>query len=196
MPKARVPDDKTLVLRYRAGDQAAWASLVQRYQRVVYAIARHAGLDETLAADVFQTVFMRLVQHLPRIAEPERLQNWICTTAQREAWLQRRRSRQLVSMTVSMSPVDADGTQARDETSQAIADSAPGPEATVEHWQQLAQVLRGLDRLGEPCRQLLHALFHDDDASYSQVAADLEMPVGSIGPTRARCLAKLRALVD
>ena len=77
--------------RCRRGDAAAWAVLVQRYQRLVYAIVTRMGLDEHGAADVFQTVFARLVQHLPRIADPSRLQAWIVTTAKREALLQRKR---------------------------------------------------------------------------------------------------------
>ena len=82
-------DDAALVARCLRGEARAWAALVQRYQRLVYAIVRRIGLDEHAAADVFQTVFARLVQHLPRIADPHRLQAWIVTTAKREALLQR-----------------------------------------------------------------------------------------------------------
>ena len=81
------------------GEAAAWAALVRRYQRLVYAIVRRIGLDEHTAADVFQTVFARLVQHLPRIAEPHRLQAWIVTTTKREALLLRQRGQRTVSMT-------------------------------------------------------------------------------------------------
>jgi RNA polymerase sigma factor (sigma-70 family) len=189
IPEPTDPDDATLVARCRAGDGLAWGVLVQRYQRLVYAIARRAGLDEQLAADVFQTVFLRLLQQLPRIAEPARLQAWIVTTAKREAWLQRQRGERLVSMTVT----DPDGA---DEETWAAADSAPGPEETVAHWEQLARVQRGLDRLDTRCRQLLRALFDDQNIGYDDVAAHLGMPIGSIGPTRARCLARLRRLVD
>jgi RNA polymerase sigma factor (sigma-70 family) len=192
MPDPVVPDDPTLVQRCRAGDGAAWEALVKRYQRLVYAVARRAGLDEQLAADVFQTVFQRLVQHLPRIAEPAGLQAWVVTTAKREAWLQRQRSHRMVSMTVA----EPDGAEAPDDETGAIADSALGPEETVAHWQQLAQVQRGLERLDERCRQLLRALFGSESVGYEDVAERLGMPVGSIGPTRARCLAKLRRLVD
>ena len=192
MPDPAIPDDPTLVQRCRAGDAAAWGTLVKRYQRLVYAIARGAGLDEQLAADVFQTVFQRLVQHLPRIAEPAGLQAWIVTTAKREAWLQRQRSQRMVSMTVA----ESDGAEAPDDETGAIADSAPGPEETVAHWQQLARVQHGLEHLDERCRQLLRALFGSESAGYDDVAARLGMPVGSIGPTRARCLAKLRQWLE
>ena len=84
-------DDAALVARCIAGDGTAWTALVHRYQRLVYAIVRRIGMDEHAAADVFQTVFTRLIEHLPRIAEPSRLQAWIITTAKREALLQRSR---------------------------------------------------------------------------------------------------------
>ena len=198
MPEPPVPDDPSLVARCRGGDASAWEVLVRRYQRLVYAIARRAGLDEQAAADVFQTVFLRLLQHLPNIAEPARLQAWIVTTAKREAWLQRERGQRMVSMTVD----DADAAHAAhaahpaDTGAWAIADEAPGPEETVEHWQRLAQVRLALERLDERCRRLLQVLFADEGIGYDDVARRLDMPVGSIGPTRARCLAKLRRSVD
>jgi RNA polymerase sigma factor (sigma-70 family) len=174
------PDDSMLIARCLAGDASAWPVLVRRYQRLVYAIVRRCGLDEQAEADVFQTVFMRLLQHLQRIAEPARLHAWIVTTTKREAWLQRRHSQRLVSTT----------------TTDAIAETAPGPEETVAHWQQLAQVQRGLDRLDERCRLLLQTLFGHEGIGYDDVASRLGMPIGSIGPMRARCLARLRRLID
>lgn len=192
MPDPDVRDDPTLIQRCRDGDASAWEALVKRYQRLVYAVARSAGLDEDLAADVFQTVFQRLVQHLPRIAEPERLQAWIVTTAKREAWRQRRRAERLVSMTAS----DVDGDLAGPADEWDVADPAPGPDDTLAHWQQVAQVQRALERLDERCRQLLHALFSAEGASYEQIGARLGLPVGSIGPTRARCLERLRRSID
>lgn len=192
MPEPGVPDDPTLIQRCRDGDASAWTALVKRYQRLVYAVARSAGLDDDLAADVFQTVFQRLVQHLPRITEPERLQAWIVTTAKREAWRQRRRAERLVSMTTS----EADGDLAGPTDEWNIADPAPGPDETLAHWQQVAQVQRALERLDERCRQLLHALFGAEGAGYEQIGARLGLPVGSIGPTRARCLERLRRSID
>jgi len=189
IPELTDADDPTLVARCRKGDASAWAALVQRYQRLVYAIVRRAGLDEQAAADVFQTVFLRLLQHLPRIAEPARLQAWIVTTAKREAWLQRQRGDRMVSMTAA----ELDGA---DEEAWAIADSALGPEETVAHWQQLARVQRALGHLDQRCRQLLQALFGSESIGYEDVASRLGIPIGSIGPTRARCMARLRRLID
>jgi RNA polymerase sigma factor (sigma-70 family) len=181
--------DAALVARCRRGDGSAWEALVHRYQRLVYAIVLRTGLDEHAAADVFQTVFSRLVTHLDRIAEPDRLQAWIVTSAKREALLQRSRGQRMVSMTRDE---DDDG----GEGGWDIADESPLPDEVLAELQQAHQVRIGLDRLDGRCRDLLLLLFDGRDApAYEEVAARLEMPLGSIGPTRARCLEKLRRLV-
>ncbi len=183
-------DDATLVARCIGGDGAAWSALVQRYQRLVYAIVRRMGLDEHAAADVFQTVFERLLQHLHRIADPSRLQAWIVTTAKREALLQRNRGQRLVSMTHS-------GPDCGQGPEWDLADDAPGAEEAMDELQQLHHLRDAIDRLDDRCRDLLLLLFSDEDAklAYEDVARRMCMTVGSIGPTRARCLDKLRRLV-
>ena len=183
-------DDATLVSRCLRGEGAAWTALVNRYQRLVYAIVLRMGFDEHAAADVFQTVFARLMAHLSRIEDPRRLQAWIVTTAKREALLQRRRGLRTVSMTRSD---DRD-----DETADwDVADDAPLPEEVLADLQQLDHVRRAVDKLDKRCRELLLLLFRDGDEkiSYEDVARQLGMSVGSIGPTRSRCLDKLRQLV-
>jgi RNA polymerase sigma factor (sigma-70 family) len=184
-------EDAALVARCLAGDRTAWAALVQRYQRLVYAVARRIGLDEHGAADVFQTVFERLVQHLPGIVDPSRLQAWIVTTTKREALSQRRRSQRDISMT---RVTDADDAGA-DEWD--IADATPIAEEALAELQLQNQMRNALDRLDARCRDLLLLLFRDEDdkLSYDEVARRLGTTVGSIGPTRARCLDKLRKLV-
>ena len=187
-------DDAALVARCRRGEGAAWEALVHRYQRLVYAIVRRAGLDEHMAADVFQTVFARLVTHLPRIADPGRLQAWIVTTAKREVLLALRRGQRTVSMTRADDAGDAGDLAAEFD----IADDAPLPEDALADLQQQDLVRRALDRMDARCRELLLMLFRDDDEKlpYEEVAQQLGLSVGSIGPTRARCLGKLRGLVD
>jgi len=184
-------EDAALVARCRRGEGAAWEALVHRYQRLVYAIVRRAGQDEHAAADVFQTVFARLLAHLPRIADPHRLQAWIVTTAKRETLLTLRRGQR----TVSMTRVDDGGD---DATEFDVADDAPLPEDVLADLQQQDLVRRALDRMDERCRDLLLMLFREDGDKlpYEEVAQRLCMSVGSIGPTRARCLSKLRGLVD
>jgi RNA polymerase sigma factor (sigma-70 family) len=182
---ATEPDDAVLVAACLRGESKAWEALVRRYQRLVYAIVRRIGMDEHMAADVFQTVFARLLTHLPRIADPSRLQAWIVTTAKREALLQRQRGQRNVSIDVE----SEDGSRTWD-----FADSAPLAEDALDDLQQLNRVRIGLDQLDERCRRLLEMLFNDDDTplAYDAMARSLNMAVGSIGPTRARCLGKLR----
>jgi RNA polymerase sigma factor (sigma-70 family) len=184
-------EDAALVARCRSGDSTAWTALVKRHQRLVYAIVMRLGLDEHSAADVFQTVFARLVQHLPRIVEPERLQGWIAVTAKREALLQLRRSRR----TVSMSREGDDGDD--DAPEWEFADSSPLPGDALDELQQQDRLRHALDRLDERSRTLLLLLFRadDDKISYDDVARQMGMSIGSIGPTRARCLEKLRRLM-
>ena len=191
LPDVERESDAALIARCKRGDGAAWQVLVQRYQRLVYAIVRRIGLDEHAAADVFQTVFVRLLEHLPRLTQLDRLQAWIVTTAKREALLQRKRGMRTLSMT-----------RAEDAGAESpewdIADDALLPEEALAELQMQNQVRSAMDRLDPRCRDLLTLLYRDDDdkVAYDEVAARLDMPVGSVGPTRARCLGKLRKLVD
>ncbi len=190
MTTTKHEDDALLVSRCLRGDATAWEALVQRYQRLVYAIVRRMGVDEHGAADVFQTVFSRLVQHLSRIHEPAHLQAWIVTTAKREALLQRERSLRTVSMTLA----DDDDGAATPEWE--VADGAQLPDEALDELQQLNQLRESMEKLDQRCRELLAMLFSEDDkVAYDEVAAKLGMSVGSIGPTRARCLTKLRQLL-
>ncbi len=188
-------DDASLVARCRVGDASAWRTLVGRYQRLVYAIARRVGFDDHAAADVFQTVFVRLHEALPRLQQPERLQAWIVTTARRESLLQLRRAKRTVSLAPA-GEATADG-GADDVAGFDPVDEALLPDEQLEQLQELHRVRRALDALDERCRRLLLLLFDDGPAGggYEQVGAELGMPVGSIGPTRARCLDKLRRQV-
>jgi RNA polymerase sigma factor (sigma-70 family) len=182
-------DDATLVRACLAGQRQPWRLLVRRYQRLVYAVARRAGHDEHAAADVFQTVFERLYEGLARIREPERLHAWIVTTAKRESLLLLRRARRQVSIETLR------GDEESPEWDPPSDD--PLPDALLSDLQQLHRLRQGLDRLDPRCHDLLLALFDDDDSgsSYAEIAQRLGMPVGSLGPTRARCLERLRRLV-
>lgn len=181
-------DDGALVARCLAGESAAWSALVHRYKRLVYAVARRARLDESAVADVFQTVFARLVEHLPRLRQPERLQAWIVTTAKRESLLQLRRNRRMVSLTPDDDDPDAPQVE--------IVDEAAIPEQALIDLQQANRVRDALERMGSRCRDLLQLLFRDDESlPYEEVSRRTGMPVGSIGPTRTRCIEKLRELL-
>ncbi|HEV8691904.1 MAG TPA: sigma-70 family RNA polymerase sigma factor [Ideonella sp.] len=188
---SRPDDDTSLIERCRSGDASAWGLLVKRYQRLVYAIVIRMGLDEHAAADVFQGVFEKLMNHLPTLREPERLQAWIVTTAKREGLAARRQAQRQVSIS-RPDEADPDGHEEWD-----LADETPGAEQRLEELQQLHRLRLGLDRLDERCRELLLLVFRDEDdrLGYDEVSRRLGLPVGSIGPTRSRCLGKLRKLL-
>jgi RNA polymerase sigma factor (sigma-70 family) len=163
------------------GDGAAWDTLVERFTGLLWATARAHRLSTADAADVVQTTWLRLVENLGRIQDPERLGGWLATTARRECLVVLRRShreppiaddRLLDSVPVQRTPLDA--ALLVDERDAAL-------------W-------RVFDELPHRCRRLLRVLLADPAPSYVEVAEALEMPVGSIGPTRQRCLSSLRQL--
>ena len=185
-------DDATLVRHCLDGDAAAWRAVVQRNQRLVYAIALRCGLDEAAAADVFQTVFERLFENLYRLAQPERLRAWIVTTARREALRQMQRARRETATSPDVLVELSDNSASETTAEEAL------PDAVLEELQRSDHLRRALDRLDPRCRSLLTALFLDDDndSGYAEIARRLGLPVGSLGPTRARCLDKLRRIMN
>jgi RNA polymerase sigma factor (sigma-70 family) len=185
------PSDAELLALCKAGQPQGWRLLVQRYQRLVYAVARRAGLDEHAAADVFQTVFSRLLQALPSLQQPDRLRAWIVTTAKRDALLQLRRGQRTVSLTPA---TEGDPHTAGQDD---LPDEAPLPEQAIDDLQQMHLLRLAMEQLDARCHGLLTLLFADEEdrLPYETIAIRLDMPTGSIGPTRARCLGKLRTLL-
>ena len=177
-------NDLQLVSACRRGDQLAWEKLIRRYQRLIYAIPLRAGLDEDHAAEIFQDVFTTLFQKLDDIQDPEKLQAWLVTTARRKTWrtISKERSR-------PRSNVDAD--LPADEAA-TIPDEAPLPDEQLSILEEQHRIRTAMSLLDERCRNLLYMLFYrTEPPSYAELAASLGIPEGSIGPTRARCLAKL-----
>jgi RNA polymerase sigma factor (sigma-70 family) len=169
-----------LVHAAAAGDEAAWNELVERFQGLVWATARSFRLSRADAADVAQTTWLRLVENLDRIRDPERLGAWLATTARREALRHLRlHGRELSTDEAELfeSPVD-------DPLEVALLTE----ERDNALWRAFAQ-------LSERCQSLLRLLVAEDEPSYEAIGAALDMPIGAIGPTRMRCLDKLRAFV-
>ena len=184
-------DDHQLVQRCRQGEQAAWAVLVRRFQRLVYTVPRTAGLPEEQAADVFQFAFERLHQHLHRLEDPSRVRAWLVTTAKRETLRLLGENRRYATALVA----DADAPDA--DPLAALPDPAPLQDAQLEQLQQQHRLREAVDRLDPAARQLVELLFlQEEPLPYAEIARRLQMPEGSIGPTRARCLAKLRKLLQ
>src|SRR5215475_795957 len=170
-----------LVARAAAGDQAAWNELVDRFGPLVWTVARAHHLTPADADDVFQTTWLRLVQNLDRIGDPARLAGWLTTAVHREAVRVRRRSAREV-------------TAATENVKATLP--ADDPAATYESQERNEQVWRAFAQLPERCQQLLRlSIVRGETMSYAEVSAALCMPVGSIGPPRARCLARLRKLL-
>ena len=164
-----------------AGDQAAWDALVKRFSRLVWSIARAHRLSAADAADVSQTAWLRLVENLGRLRDPDRVGAWLATTSRNECLRVIRRSGRQV-------PTDLDAEvdlEANDVT-------APPVDAGLLTKERDADLWRAFSAISERCQTLLRLLIADPPPSYEEVGTLLDMPVGSIGPTRARCLDHLR----
>lgn len=191
MPSPEELSDTELVQRCRAGQQAAWSHLVRRYQRLIYTVPRRAGLSEDQSADVFQVVFSRLFEHLDRLDDPCRVQAWLVTTAKRESLRVLELSRRVVDLAPAAGAED-DGSDPLDR----FASDSPLPEELLADLQQQDRLARAVAQLDERTRKFVELLFlQDEPLPYSEIAARLGIAEGSIGPTRARCLDKLRSLL-
>jgi len=190
-------DDAQLAALCAQGKSGAWAVMVRRYERLIFTVARRAGLDEHMAADVFQVVCTRLFEHLPRLNQTDKLQAWLVTTAKRETLaVLRLHARQ--GQLPAAGQRGSDGNGADEDPWQAVPDPAPLAEDLLSDLQQMHRVQMGVQALDVRCRDLLRLLFSeaDDRIDYQYVSTTLGMPVGSIGPTRLRCLAKLRRWLE
>lgn len=179
-----------LVVRARDGDQGAWHDLVARYLGMVHAICRGWRLGPDDAADVNQVVWLRLVEHLDRIRCPEAVGGWIAATARNECLRVLRASGRLV-LTGDEADLDGPGGPGN------AVDGGPdgGLDAGLLLGERDRALLAAFGHLGPGCQRLLRLLMADPPPTYGEVAAALDMPVGSIGPTRGRCLAQLRRLL-
>ena len=181
--------DLQLVLDCRRGDQLAWEKLIRRYQRLIYTIPLRAGLDEDHAAEIFQDVFTTFFQKLNEIEEPDKLQAWLVTTARRKTL------RAISKSQIRKRSSDRAAEQAHEAAQ--IRDEAPLPDEQLLILEEQHRIRTALSLLDERCRTLLQMLFYGrEPASYAEIAAALGIPEGGIGPTRARCLAKLLRILE
>jgi RNA polymerase sigma factor (sigma-70 family) len=182
-----VPGDlvSALVRAAARGDAPAWNQLVDRFDDLVWSICRRYRLTDDDAADAVQLTWLRLLEHLDRIREPERLAGWLATTCRRECLSLLRRSRSSVSVEPEHLDHLIGGGSAADE-----------PVLTaVEH----AALWQAFQLLSDWCQRVLRELIvdaEDGPPSYRLAAARLQVPPGSLGPTRGRCLQQLRKLLD
>jgi RNA polymerase sigma factor (sigma-70 family) len=161
-----------------AKDEAAWHELVRRYAGLVAFVIRHYRLTPADTQDVSQLVWLRLVEHLGEIREPAALPGWLATTTRRECERYLRVNGRSVAMDpVEMGPVTADG---------------PPVDDVVLAAERRQALLDGLALLSPHQRRLLTLLTADPPYPYAEISRILDIPIGSIGPTRSRALEKLR----
>lgn len=166
-----------LVARANRGDQQAWRELVDRFSRLVWSVARSHRLDHADAADVCQTTWLRLAEHLHTLRDPARLPGWLATTARRE-------SLRVIAGRRRETPDPLPG--------EPDPDPSYGPEVLVLIEDRDTRLWQAFDTLSDRCQQLLKILSSTPELSYQEVSEVLQWPIGSIGPTRGRCLEILR----
>jgi RNA polymerase sigma factor (sigma-70 family) len=164
---------------FRAGDEAKMAELVGLLTPILWHTVRAQRLDRESAEDVLQSVWLALVRSAESINDSQAVLQWLIVAARREAWRVVKRE---------------DRTEARDfEDDEFVAPRFDRPEEVVLRSDGDSRLWQHIARLPERCQALLRVIAFADRPDYAAVAESLGMPVGSIGPTRGRCLAKLRA---
>lgn len=193
---AAVTDPRLIVAAAAGGDETAWRALVDRYSGLVWSVIRAFRLDGADAADVFQTAWLRLAENISRINDPDRVGAWLATVARRECIL----NIKVGARTVSIGDMSTFDVMAQDR--ECFADADPTGEVILAAEQEQEDTARSValwdafETMPGRCRELLRVLIASPPPSYADVAAALDMPIGSIGPTRARCLGRLRAELD
>ena len=184
------PPDADLVAACIEKDSLSWERLIGRYQRLIYSIPIRARLSTEDAADVFQTVCLKLLESLPSLRQAEKLSSWLITTTTRETWrvsAARKRSSRMLS----------DNADDNSELIAGVADGRPIADEQRIALEQEQLVREGVAALSDRCRELITFLFYlKEETSYVEIAGRMNMPVSSIGPTRARCLEKLKKSLE
>lgn len=176
--------DTSLIRQCRDGDRAGWCELVRRYDRFVYSVAMSTGVGAEDAEDVTQTTFSTLLEGIDRLRPDSHLAGWLATVARRQAW------RVLARNARERTGGDAD-------VAWIVSESKADDNREFGLWEHLHGMTLALDRLDPRCRQLITALYFDaDQPTYEDIARKFDMPLGSVGPTRARCLERLRGIFD
>lgn len=174
--------DSELVSACLQGEAQAWEALITRYRRLIFSIPVRFGFSSADASDVFQAVCLKLIEHLRNLKDENKVSAWLITTTTRQCiHLRAQRFRE-------GGGVDED------------VEEPPDPSENMEDLQlqvEEQQMVRdSVDQLPERCRSLVELLYFDSKSpSYEDISQNLGMPVASIGPTRARCLDKLRAIL-
>jgi RNA polymerase sigma factor (sigma-70 family) len=171
------------VRRAAAGDLQAWNRLVDQYSRLIWSITGSFKLVESDAADVVQITWMRLIEHIDRIEQPARVGSWLASTARNEC-LRHVAARKRIVLVHEDGEFDGADHQ------------GPGVDEALLASERVRDVREAITHLPPQWQRLMQMLMADPPVSYAEISDQLGLPIGSIGPTRGRCLAKLRVLLD
>lgn len=186
----KLADDRALVRACLAGDSQAWEVLILRYQRLIYSIPIRAGFSPVDAADIFQSVCVKLLEKLSTLRKQEKISSWLMTIATRECWrvVERRRR--------ETEPRIYDDDYEQDIASR-LASEEPLADQQRIAFERQQSVREAVEGLPERCRLLITLLFYSkDEPSYADIARQIKVPANSVGPTRARCLQKLKRILE
>lgn len=165
---------------YCAGDEQRMSGLVDLLTPVLWHLARSCGLDHAASEDVVQTAWLRLVEHATAITDPQTVLAWLGTTVRREAWRRRGDDRRTVPASVGLGDLEPPGTPQL-------------PDQAVTENEDLRVLIGHFRALSPRCQQILRVICQGGRPDYASLSEAVGIPVGSIGPTRGRCLAALRA---
>lgn len=179
--------------RHLDGDRSGFDDLVEEVTPLLWHVARSNGASRWQAEDVVQRAFLALVRHAERIDEPRAVVSWLVTTTKRDAWRARGREHtgRADDIPDTLGQVDGD-----DVDWVATATPERGPDEATELSSEAEVLWAHVQSLPQRCRALLRVIAFSDRPDYASISEALDMPIGSIGPTRGRCLAKLRALLE
>jgi RNA polymerase sigma factor (sigma-70 family) len=173
--------DPELISLCLKGEAQAWEALIMRYRRLIYSIPVRFGFESADASDVFQAVCLKLLEHLHEVKDDRRISGWLITTTTRQC------------LHVKL-------LKTRETTAEDTLEEPPDPAHNLEEvrivTEQQQAVREAVEELASRCRSLIGMLYFDTKSpSYDEISRVMGMPVASIGPTRARCLEKLRAIL-
>lgn len=175
--------DEDLVKLSLDGEKSAWDALLTRYERLIFHTALKTGIEPDEVEDVFQSVCMIWIQNLKSLRQPQQLGAWLVTITRREVW--------------SRWKHDHDSKMDAEDVLELQIDPKESPEQLAAQTQDAHAVNKALSQIGEPCRSLLKSLYFDPKhPSYADISHRLNIAANSIGPTRSRCLEKLKQILS